>query len=210
MTLSPAEAALVELSAALAAGGGADVRAALEEAGGAISAAEVEETILQAYLFVGFPAALEAMAAWRALRDEGPEPEADPLRERPARWRERGEALCRRIYGRAYPSLRESVERLHPALDRWMVEEGYGKVLSRPGLDPARRELCNVALLAVTRHERQLHSHLRGALRLGASPGAVREALERGLRRVDDPTWTERARRRWEQVRRWSPDAPAD
>jgi 4-carboxymuconolactone decarboxylase len=56
--------------------------------------------------------------------------------------------------------------------------EGYGKVLSRPALDLKRRELCIVSACAMARQDRQLHSHLHGALHAGASPAEVAGALE--------------------------------
>lgn len=198
--LSAADAALVELSAALAAGRPKGLERALRQAADHVPPAQVEEAILQSYLLLGFPAALEGMRGWREERKRPPEPEADSVAQGSG-WRERGEELCKRIYGAAYERLRRNVRRLHPALDRWMVEEGYGKVLGRPGLDPARRELCNVAILAVSRHGRQLHSHLRGALNLGADPDAVEEALERGLQWASDSAWTDTARRGWDEVR---------
>ena len=58
-----------------------------------------------------------------------------------------------------------------------MVVDGYGKVLSRPGLDLVRRELCIVAVCAVARQDRQLQSHLHGALNVGATPGQVAGTL---------------------------------
>jgi 4-carboxymuconolactone decarboxylase len=58
-----------------------------------------------------------------------------------------------------------------------MVEEGYGKVLSRAPLDLARRELCVVAACAIAKQDRQLHSHLHGALHAGASEATVTAAL---------------------------------
>ena len=58
-----------------------------------------------------------------------------------------------------------------------MIVERYGKLLARPGLDLARRELCIVAVCAATRQDRQLHSHLHGALNAGAPPGAVGATL---------------------------------
>jgi 4-carboxymuconolactone decarboxylase len=67
---------------------------------------------------------------------------------------------------------------LHPLLDEWMITEGYGKVLSRPGLDLGRRELCIVAACAAARQDRQLHSHLRGAVNVGVAPDAVDAALD--------------------------------
>jgi 4-carboxymuconolactone decarboxylase len=46
-------------------------------------------------------------------------------------------------------------------------------VLSRPGLDLKRRELCIVAACAAAGQQRQLHSHLHGALNSGATPEEV-------------------------------------
>ena len=54
----------------------------------------------------------------------------------------RGEATCAAVYGPFYERLRLNIRALHPALDAWMIVEGYGKVLGRPGLDLARRELA--------------------------------------------------------------------
>ena len=59
-----------------------------------------------------------------------------------------------------------------------MIVEGYGKVLSRPGLDLARRELCIVAACAASRQERQLHSHLHGARNVGVAPRALSDAID--------------------------------
>ena len=93
-------------------------------------------------------------------------------------WRARGEATCATVYGPFYERLRENIRALHPALDSWMIVEGYGKVLSRPALDLARRELCIVAACAASRQDRQLHSHLHGALHAGASKAAITDTLD--------------------------------
>ena len=61
-----------------------------------------------------------------------------------------------------------------------MVEHGYGRVLSRGGLGARARELITVAVLAATRRERQLVSHLLGAARVGAPRAAIRRALLAG------------------------------
>jgi 4-carboxymuconolactone decarboxylase len=74
--------------------------------------------------------------------------------------------------------LRQNVRELHPALDAWMITDGYGKVLSRPALDLKRRELCIVAACAAAGQQRQLHSHLHGALNSGAPAAEVRAALD--------------------------------
>jgi 4-carboxymuconolactone decarboxylase len=82
------------------------------------------------------------------------------------------------VYGRFYERLRVNIRELHPALDTWMIVEGYGKVLGRPALDLARRELCIVAACAIARQDRQLHSHLHGALHAGVDVDVVAAALD--------------------------------
>lgn len=206
--LTPRRRSLVRLSAALASDDDGRLEDALDRTADAMLARvveqrDVEETILQSYLFLGFPAALEAMEAWRERATDAPR-ECDPLAEPedPAAWRARGEAVCERVYGRAYGRLRREMRRLHPALDRWAVTEGYGKVLGRPALPLVDRELCIVALLAVRGREAQLHSHLRGALEVGAEPGAVEAALELALEVVDGDDAVSSAREVWRRVRR--------
>lgn len=136
----------------------------------------VEELLLQSVLMVGYPRALVAAAVWRRVSQLEPPP-VDRDAANAANWSVRGEATCRAIYRGNYERLRENVRRLHPALDEWMVHEGYGRVIGREGLDLARRELCTVVQLTILRSPRQLHSHLRGALQVGAGPAAVDGAL---------------------------------
>ena len=90
--------------------------------------------------------------------------------------------MCRRVYGTQYDGLRGNIAALHPDLDRWMVDEGYGRVLGRPGLPLVERELCIVGILTVLGTSRQLYAHLRGALRVGASPEEVAAAVGLALR----------------------------
>jgi 4-carboxymuconolactone decarboxylase len=172
--LSPGDEVLVALSAALGSRRADLVEEALRAARGHPDGLAVEETLLQSYLFLGYPAALNAIGVWRSLSGRpAPEPSPDP-----ADWDRRGATVCRTVYGGQYERLRDNVRRLHPDMEQWMVTEGYGKVLGRPGLPLATRELCVAALLAALDAPRQLYSHLRGALNAGASPGQVEAALE--------------------------------
>jgi 4-carboxymuconolactone decarboxylase len=77
-----------------------------------------------------------------------------------------------------YERLRVNIRALHPELDEWMIIEGYGKVLSRPGLDLPRRELCIVAACAASQQDRQLHSHLHGAINVGVAPEVLTTTIE--------------------------------
>ncbi|MDE3054831.1 MAG: carboxymuconolactone decarboxylase family protein [Gemmatimonadota bacterium] len=197
MTLDDATRRLVRLSAAVTAGTEARQRSEIAESLGAVPHAWVEELLLQSYLFAGFPRALNAMREWRRV---APEPSAPGAAAPPAQWRADGERTCAVVYGRFYDRLRENIRHLHPALDDWMIVEGYGKVLSRPGLDLGRRELCIVAACAAAGQDRQLHSHLHGALNAGVAAGAVSEAIE-ALAGVVPTELLETARLLWARVR---------
>ncbi len=139
----------------------------------------VEEVVLQSYLFAGFPRALNAAREWRRISGRRA-PATDESEDfgNAARWRTEGETTCATVYGPFYERLRHNIRELHPALDAWMIVEGYGKVLSRPALDLKRRELCIVSACATARQDRQLHSHLHGAIHAGASPAEVAAALD--------------------------------
>lgn len=169
---------LVWLSAAVAAGSEAEVRAALAAAVAAeVPSIWVEELLLQSYLFSGFPRALNAAREWRRLSPTPAPSESAANPDDAEAWLARGEATCAAVYGEMYEKLRRNVFDLHPALDAVMVMDGYGKVLGRPGLDLPRRELCIVAACAVTGQDRQLHSHLHGALNVGVAPAALEETI---------------------------------
>jgi 4-carboxymuconolactone decarboxylase len=176
LALDDATRTLVRLAAVIAGGSENDVRAALAAAAPVVPHPWIEELLLQTYLFAGFPRALNAFREWRRLSPRPSSDAADP--PDPAEWARRGQALCRAVYGPMYDRLRENVAALHPELDAWMIVEGYGKVLSRPRLDLPRRELCIVAACLATGQDRQLHSHLHGALNVGVSAGVVRETLD--------------------------------
>lgn len=171
--------AIVRISAAIAGGSEAQVRSELAAGSLVASAVVIDEIVLQSHLFAGFPRALNAARAWRTIQPAAiarvTEPAAGDALER---WRARGEDTCRIVYGESYDRLRENVRELHPDLDEWMIVDGYGKVLGRPGLDLKRRELAIVAACAATGQQRQLHSHLHGALNAGASEPEIAATLD--------------------------------
>ena len=171
--------AIVRISAAIACGSEADVRRELEVGASVAASGVIDEVILQSYLFAGFPRALNAARAWRAIDPAAPARVTEPAAgDRLEAWRERGEATCRVVYGGSYDKLRDNIRALHPDLDEWMIVDGYGKVLGRPGLDLKRRELAVVAACAATGQQRQLHSHLHGALNAGATEREISATLD--------------------------------
>jgi XTP/dITP diphosphohydrolase len=135
----------------------------------------VYEVVLQCYLFCGFPAALEGLAALNDVaRERGWDVSSIPNETFDANtFRQRGEDLCRSIYGSVYDRMMNRLENISPQISEWMIVEGYGKTLARPGLSIIDRECCAVAVLACTQRTTQLISHVRGAL----ANGATREHL---------------------------------
>jgi len=188
---------LVRLSASLAAGSEPDVRVRLGECASTVPHEWIEELLLQTYLFAGFPRALNGMREWRRL---SPRP-VDTAESLPIDvTRQAGERTCAAVYGSMYDRLRVNIRALHPLLDEWMITEGYGKVLSRPGLDLPRRELCIVAACAASGQDRQLQSHLRGARNVGASREAITATLD-ALRDIVSADAFSRALGLWERIR---------
>ena len=189
---------LVRIAGGIAGLPDGQVRTLMSDALDEVDPVSVEEIILQSYLFAGFPRTLNAMRTWRSVSerrapdtDTNAVPGSDDARagEEVARvieetvdplgaWHQRGEETCAIVYGDSYEKLRRNIRNLHPALDDWMIVDGYGKVLSRPGVDLKTRELCVVAACAVSGQQRQLHSHLHGALNSGASAAEIGATLD--------------------------------
>ncbi len=142
----------------------------------------VYETILQSYLFLGFPRMIEASIYHREIYGEFPrshQADFDRItKEESARWFADGIALCRIVYGKNYDKLKNKFMEISPEIFRWMVIEGYGKVLTRPGLNSIERELAEVAALIVDKRERQLVSHVMGSLHVGAEMELIRQVNE--------------------------------
>ncbi len=198
-------AALVRVAAAIAEGKIPELKARLaatRDAG--VPPLWIDELLLQSMLVVGYPLALVAFTVWREvsgpLPDQGGHDAEQLAHEDWESWAERGAAVCRAVYGRAYHKLLVNLRGLHPALEDLVLVDAYGKVIGRPGLDLKRRELATVAAIAVLGTAQQLHSHLRGALNVGASEAEV-EAV---LALIDgdlDPEHRERAWEQWADVK---------
>ena len=193
---------LVRTAAVIAVGSEPDIRAALTAAARSCDPVAIEEVVLQSYLFAGFPRALNAAREWRRISgvaapadDEGAHFELVP------EWTRRGEETCAIVYGPFYEGLRKNIRALHPALDAWMIVDGYGKVLGRPGLDLLRRELCIIAACVAAAQDRQLHSHLHGARHAGATVAQVDATLD-VLEGVVDENALRSARMLWARVKR--------
>jgi 4-carboxymuconolactone decarboxylase len=192
----------LRLCAALAARDPDALAAAMRALLDAADPGAVEEALLQSYLFVGYPVALNALALWRELSGR---PAPTGVVEDPMLWARRGAEVLRRVYGGQYDDVRANVRALHPDMEMWMVSEGYGKVLGREGLDLVERELCVVALLAVLDTPRQLYSHLRGARNVGAADLEIEDALVAAKPFASAAAW-DHAQEAWSRLRGRAPD----
>ncbi|MBK7092188.1 MAG: hypothetical protein IPH59_10820 [bacterium] len=129
------------------------------------------EIVLQSYLFFGYAQAIEsAKIFFGNLTKRGLKiPHSPDIAFDSASLRKRGEELCRSIYAPNFERLVANMAEVSPELSHWMVEEGYGKVLSRPGPTGMEREVASIVFLAISGHPVQLFSHVRGARNLGAT-----------------------------------------
>jgi 4-carboxymuconolactone decarboxylase len=153
-----------------------------------VSPPRIHEIVLQSYLFCGFPRMLDALfdlaatiSPERYASSETIDYSKLAYSEDEAKLYElRGRELIQLIYGERYDKLERAIIDMSPDAFRLMIMEGYGKTLSRPGLEVQSRELAVVAALAVDKRARQLRAHLFGAKNVGVSYELIAELL-RGL-----------------------------
>jgi len=138
----------------------------------------LREAALQLFLLAGFQSSLEAAFMIQEVYGRGLPAHTDELIDLPQTGTfERGWALQAEVYKGNVDKLRTNLEAVSPELSRWTVWVGYGLVMSRPGIPAHWREILEVSVLAVLGFPRQLFSHFKGALNLGATAHQVELAL---------------------------------
>jgi 4-carboxymuconolactone decarboxylase len=172
MPLSDKDARLVRLFAAVVLGRWEELARLRREAPAGEPDRAWREAVLMSHLFAGFPRTVEAFEVLESAGGLGAL-DADELEGGGD-----GRALFDRIYAELADGVRARLTGHHRELAGWIQDHAYGRVLSRSGLSADRRELLAVVALAVTRQDRQLMSHLRGAVRCGATPEEVSAALD--------------------------------
>lgn len=145
-----------------------------------VPARSVEEIILQSHLFLGFPAMIEAARIFADVSGNGGKGDGLPgaYSENDCRdWNRKGTAKIKHIYGSAFDRLVRYVNSFSPQILTWMINDGYGQVLSRPGAPFPLRELSVVATLTVTSYENQLGAHIRGTLNVGVESAMISKTI---------------------------------
>ncbi|MGB2867371.1 MAG: carboxymuconolactone decarboxylase family protein [Bacteroidota bacterium] len=130
------------------------------------------ELFIHLSLLLGFPAMLHGLEQYAALNHR-----KVPRSKSGTKSRADGVRVFKKIYGGHADRVLTNMKKLHPNLPRWILRDTYGRVFTRTGLSLAERELVNVVVLALQGFEKQLYSHLRGALRTGMSPDTLRKSL---------------------------------
>jgi AhpD family alkylhydroperoxidase len=144
---------------------------------------DLEEVLLQAILFCGFPRVINA---FRVLSEQWPT-QASPSGGgvEPTTQRSVGDALFRSIYSDNTAAVEAMLLSYHEELHEFVLDTAYGRILSRPGLAPRIRELLAIGVLALTDQSPQLLAHGRGAAHFGATTEEIREAIYTGIEQED-------------------------
>ncbi|MGH3567953.1 MAG: carboxymuconolactone decarboxylase family protein [Pseudonocardia sp.] len=91
---------------------------------------------------------------------------------------ERGAARLTALADHGRAATHELLAEVCPDLPRLAIVFAYGDIASRPGLDPARRELVTIAALtALGDTARQLRTHLGSGFAAGLEPGEILEGV---------------------------------
>ena len=138
-----------------------------------IHTTKIYESLLQTYLFAGFPSALISLQIASEYL-----PFEKTLKINPNMYKKFGEINCKRIYGNKFDKLMNNVNGYSSDLAEWLIVEGYGKVLGRAGLSLQEREICIVAVLTSLKFRNQLYSHINGTFRLKTSIRKIRNVIE--------------------------------
>jgi alkylhydroperoxidase/carboxymuconolactone decarboxylase family protein YurZ len=80
-----------------------------------------------------------------------------------------GERLFRKVYGDSAEAVLERLGSPSETFRDAVIEDAYGRILSRPELDASDREWFAVAALVALDCPQQLKSHVLGAMRLGVT-----------------------------------------
>ena len=135
---------------------------------------KIYETILHTYLFCGFPAAIESLKLFRKYNKAY---KSGISYSNNKNNKNSGEINCKLIYKNNFKKLIENMNNLSPEMKEWMIIEGYGKVMNRSGLSLFEREFITFSILTTRYFEYQLHSHLKGAINLGAEIEFIKTVL---------------------------------
>jgi len=133
------------------------------------------ELFIHLSLFLGYPAMLDGLERLAAITRR--KAAGGTVSRGKKGIAKKGNVILRRIYGDQASKLIFHLDQLEEGLGTRIAADAYGAIMSRRGLTLADREIVNVAILFIDGFERQLYSHVRGALRVGVSPRTLKSVL---------------------------------
>ncbi len=125
----------------------------------------------------GFPRAITALGLLRPHRPGGSTPASLDSDADRAALTARGRRVFEAVYRSNTEPVLADLDDLAPGFDDLVLEQAYGRILSRSILSLGERELLAVAGLALAALPAPLGSHVRGALANGFAPTQVQDIL---------------------------------
>ena len=86
---------------------------------------------------------------------------------------DKGKEIIGRMFGEPQDDARPAFKEMRRITSDYL----FGEIWSREGLALRDRSLVTVSILVATGKERQLHTHLKGALKNGLTPDELKETM---------------------------------
>lgn len=139
---------------------------------------EVIETILNAIVYAGFPAAQDGITIAREVFKER-KLEFKPISARPEGDRyQLGIQNLQQTEGDRVKAITTQFATLAPDLPRFIIEFARGEIWNRRGLSLKSREFATLAMVtALGNQPNSVQAHVEGALRAGATETEIKELL---------------------------------
>jgi len=145
---------------------------------------EIKEVILQMSVYSGFPRCINAMNALKEVLNERQEHGRKDTIGKPATTDininrlEAGEKELSRLDSTQVEKLKDIYRDFSPELVRFILEYGYGDILSRDNLDVKHRQIATIAALtALGNAQSQLRFHIKAALNIGLTIENIKEIM---------------------------------
>jgi len=81
------------------------------------------------------------------------------------------------VWGDQEDRIEARLRKLDPDLERYVTRFAYGEIYEREGLDLRTKELLACCMLLTLGNPDEIRTHMRGALRAGATERELRETL---------------------------------
>jgi 4-carboxymuconolactone decarboxylase len=90
----------------------------------------------------------------------------------------KGREIRTRLWGEeALKGADEFLKKFDPGFAKFLNEQVFGEIWSRPGLPSKSRSMITVAVLMALGRGQELRLHMRGALNLGITPDELKEII---------------------------------